>query len=95
MPMLGACVEPGAVGESMQSLKEGCACARGKKGLWASGEGMQVGKERGSRVELTASGGQGPRMAWWRSADSTSSLCEPLSSSQECPEENICRGLVL
>lgn len=42
LPMLGTCVKLGAVGESVQSLKEGCARGRGKKGLCT-----QAGKEGG------------------------------------------------
>lgn len=33
LPMLGTCVKLGAVGESVQSLKEGGTRGRGKKGL--------------------------------------------------------------
>lgn len=47
LPMLATCVKLGAVGESMQSLKEGCTRGRGKKRLWARGGSAQAGKGGG------------------------------------------------
>lgn len=47
LPMLGTCVKLGAVGESMQSLKEGCTCGKGKRGLWARGGSAQLEREEG------------------------------------------------
>lgn len=68
LPMLGTCVKLGAVGESVQSLKEGCTRGRGKKGLCSWWE--RASRKGRREVELAAAGGQGLRMGWCRLADS-------------------------